>query len=243
MILAQIRIVLVEPSHPGNIGGVARAMKNMGLSQLCLVKPQFFPHDEATARAAGAVDVLDHAVVYQRLSEAISDCQWVIGCTALLRNTEQKALTPREAAARINKTYPSANVAFIFGRESSGLTNQELQQCHAQLQIPANPVYSSLNLATAVQIISYELWLMAQAALPKSQVDNHADYASVAQQENFYRRLDELMTATGFYNPHNPRSLHKKIRGIFTRANLSAIEVNVLLGLLKSINERIRGEE
>lgn len=230
--LKNIRIILLETSHPGNIGACARAMKNMGLAELYLVKPKYFPHAEATSRAAHADDVLDKAIVCSDFLSAIQDCQWVVGCSATLRNTEQELLTPKTAIAEYQQHYAQAKIAFVFGRESTGLMNEELQLCHAQLQIPTAE-YSSLNLAMAVQIICYELWL-AQQTLP---VENSADFASVMQHEKLYNELENIMAATGFYNPDKPRSLDKKIRHIFTKAKLTTSEMNVLMGFLASLKK------
>ncbi|MFL6651385.1 MAG: RNA methyltransferase, partial [Sulfurifustaceae bacterium] len=153
-----IRVVLVRPSHPGNVGGVARAMKNMGLDQLRLVAPSSYPSPEAEARAADAADILARAVVCAELDEAIGTCHFIVGTTARSRRIEWPALNPADAAARLLQEAERGPVAVLFGHERTGLTNAELDRCHALVSIPANPEYPSLNLVCAVQIIAYEIY-------------------------------------------------------------------------------------
>jgi len=158
-LLKNIRIVLVNTSHPGNIGAAARAMKNMGLSRLYLVQPKDFPSLEAISRSAGALDVLDEAVVVDDLSQAISDCVWVAGTSARLRTIEWPILEPRECVQVSLENIDQGDIAIVFGRENSGLTNDELAKCNVLLHIPTNPDYSSLNIAAAVQVVCYEFRL------------------------------------------------------------------------------------
>ena len=167
MSLANIRIVLVNTSHPGNIGACARAMKTMGLSALTLVQPKIFPSAEAIARAAGAEDILDNASVCDSLGQALSGCVLVIGSSARARTIEWPLLIPRECASRLVQEAAHAPVALVFGREHSGLSNEELDRCHFLTRIPANPAFASLNIASAVQVFAYEI-LLAHAAPPRA---------------------------------------------------------------------------
>ncbi len=226
-----IRIVLVEPTHPGNIGASARAMKNMGLAHLHLVRPRHFPHAEATARASGADDLLARVRVHERLEDAVADCALVIGASARRRTIEWPTLTPREAAPKILATAAEAPVALLFGREHAGLTNAELDCCHALLHIPVNPEYPSLNLGAAVQVVAYELFLARQGTqVPKA---GHVP-ASAAAMEAFYRHLEETLVDIGFLNPDNPKQAMRRLRRLFNRAAPDEREVNLLRGILSA---------
>jgi len=226
-----IRIVLVEPTHPGNIGASARAMKNMGLAHLHLVRPRHFPHAEATARASGADDLLARARVHEDLETAIADCALVIGASARRRTIEWPTLTPREAAPRVLATAAEAPVALLFGREHAGLTNAELDRCHALLHIPVDPAYPSLNLGAAVQVVAYELFLARQAA--EASRPTHVP-APAAAMEAFYRHLEETLVDIGFLDPDNPKQAMRRLRRLFNRAAPDAQEVNLLRGILSA---------
>ncbi len=234
--LDAVRIVLVETTHPGNIGATARAMKNMGLSDLRLLRPRHFPDGDARARASGATDVLEAARVHDELDEAIGDCGLVIGASARLRSLAWPMTTPREAAATIVSQSPSTSVAVLFGREKSGLTNEEMQRCRLLMHIPANPVYTSLNLAMAVQVLAYELWI---AAGGESHGGQEAEFplATNAEVERFYRHLEEVLLQTGFLDPNNPRQLISRLRRLFGRIDLDQNEVNILRGILASVQQ------
>ena len=239
----RLLIVLVGTQHPGNIGSAARAMKTMGLSRLVLVAPLQFPHPDAYALAAGANDVLEAAIRVDTLAEAIADCRLVLGCTARSRRIALEELHPRQAAARaLMAVETGAEVAIVFGRERTGLENDELQLCHAAVHIPANPEYSSLNLAAAVQILAYELrvaWLTD--AVPPSTLAVGAAHlhevrseppATHAQVEGFFSQLAETLDAIDFHKGRTPATAMRKFRRLFLRADLDARDVRLLRGLL-----------
>ena len=229
-----VRIVLVGTTHPGNIGAAARAMRTMGLDRLSLVAPREFPSPEATARAAGADDVLESARVCATLDEALAGCRFVIGASARLRALPWPAVTPREAAPRLLAEGAHGEAAVVFGRESSGLTNEELARCHALLHIPTNPEYSSLNLAMAVQVVAYELRLAAleEGAPEQERTD---PLASAEELERFYGHLERTLVAAGFLNPANPRHLMLRLRRLFNRALPEENEVRILRGVLSAL--------
>ncbi|WP_411369097.1 tRNA (cytosine(32)/uridine(32)-2'-O)-methyltransferase TrmJ [Pseudidiomarina salilacus] len=238
--LDNIRIVLVNTSHTGNIGSVARAMKTMGLSQLTLVDPVQAPDSHASALAAGATDVLHHANIVSSLSEAISDCGMVIGTSARNRTLDWPLLGPREAASQLLAESAHYQVALVFGRESSGLTNEELQQCTHHVHIPSNPDYSSLNLAMAVQTLAYELrmqWLEAD----EQSVVAESEYPLTEDLERFYLHLEQTLTDTGFIIHNHPGQVMAKLRRLFTRARPEVNELNILRGILASIDKQTRG--
>lgn len=259
-VLTNVRFVLVEPSHPGNVGGVARAMKTMGLSRLALVRPEQFPSAEATARASGADDVLYHAALFEDLSAAVADCVLTVGTSARRRTLEWPELSPREAATVLLEAAALGPVAVVLGRESSGLTNAELERCQYLLRIPANPEYSSLNLAAAAQVVAYELRVAAMGtALPATggrataagidrQVgavsrpeglaapqDVGVAVATAAELEGLLAHLEETATAIGFLDPAAPRYLMRRLWRLFHRARLDRTEVNILRGFLKAV--------
>lgn len=235
--LDHFRIVLVNTSHPGNIGSVARAMKTMGLAELYLVSPVHFPHAKAYEMASGASEVLDTAVVVDTLTEALLDCNFVIGTSARARSIPWPLLTPRNLAEKIKQEHAHSKVAIVFGREQSGLTNKELESCHMHVQIPANPNYSSLNIASAVQIIAYELRLIFQDC----NLQNNApwDYrpATMEEMERFFKHLQEVLIQIGFLKMNAPRRLMRRMRRLFLRAQLDAMEMNMLRGMLTAVQE------
>ena len=238
MILNRIRIVLVATSHAGNIGAAARAMKTMGLSRLVLVAPQSFPDPEATARAVGAENILQAAQVTASLDEAIRDCQLVIGTSARSRRIAWPTLSPDAAAARTLGEAATHEVAILFGRERTGLTNEELDRCHALVHIPTDPEFSSLNLAAAVQIVAYELRraMPATTDLPGPVTDALGEpLASAAEVQRFYEHLERVMTETGFLDPENPKLLMRRLMRLYNRAQLTTNEVNILRGILTAV--------
>ncbi|BDU17435.1 RNA methyltransferase [Lysobacter auxotrophicus] len=239
----RLRIVLVGTQHPGNMGSAARAMKTMGLARLVLVAPEKRPNEESYALAAGADDVLGDAVICQTLAEAVADCRMVLGCTARSRRVQLEELMPREAAARaVAQAGAGAEVALVFGRERTGLTNDELQLCHASVHIPANPDYSSLNLAAAVQVLSYELRLAlldaasgegnADADAAAAQEDPRELPASHAELEGFFAQLADTLDAIDFHKGRAPESAMRKLRRLYLRAGLDVREVRILRGIL-----------
>jgi len=242
-LLDRIRIVLVEPTHPGNIGGVARAMKNMGLERLFLVAPRQFPSEEATARASGADDVLEQATVVPRLNDALVGCHPVVGTTARHRSIEWPTMAPKAMAEILVSGASETDIAIVFGRESGGLTNQELDRCHWRVEIPANTEYPSLNLACAVQIIAYEVKLAADASTGvEKNEESGADTPPVGQHsmEAFYTHLEQVMIETGFLNPSQPRKLMRRLRRLFNRAAPTETEMNILRGILTAVQEQVR---
>ena len=235
--LDQIRIVLVNTSHTGNMGSAARAMKTMGLTQLVLVDPQALPDDNAIALAAGASDVLVNARIVPTLDDAIADCGLVIGTSARSRTLSWPMLDPREAGEKLVTERMKHPVALVFGRERTGLTNDELQKCHYHVAIPANPEYSSLNLAMAVQTLCYEVrmrWLQDQ--LPESD-EERVDYPSAQQLEGFYLHLEQTLQKTGFITEEHPGHVMSKLRRLFNRARPEVVELNILRGILTSVQK------
>lgn len=231
-LLANIRIVLCQTSHPGNIGSTARAMKTMGLSRLVLVAPKHFPHAEADALASGATDVLASAMVAATLDEALAGTVLSIGMTARRRDLSHCMLGLREAAQRMLDTAPTGEVALVFGTEMFGLSNDELDRCQLAAHIPTNPDYSSLNLAAAVQVAAYELAMTAAAWSVPDQPQR--ELASHDELERFYAHLEQSMIAARFLNPDMPKRLMTRLRRLFARAQLEKEEVNILRGVLTS---------
>lgn len=246
--LGSIRVVLVRPTHPGNIGGAARAMKNMGLERLYLVAPVDPSSDAAVARAADAADVLARARVCDELDEAIGDCHFVIGTTARPRRIEWPVLEPRACAARLLHEAAVGNVAVVFGAERAGLTNEELDRCHLVGYIPSSPAYPSLNLAGAVQILAYEIFRAAgadataietQVAAP-AQGGSGEPAATSDEMAHFYRHLRQVLVQTGFIDPANPRLLMRRLRRLFNRARPDRNELNILRGILTAVQQSAR---
>lgn len=241
LLLSRVRIVLCRPSHPGNIGAAARAMKTMGLSSLHMVSPRQFPDPEADARATAAVDVLQEAKIHERLSDALSGCVHAVALSARRRDLGPVSADVRAVSAELLGLAESGEVALVFGNETTGLSNEEVMQCQASVCIPANPAFSSLNLGAAVQILCYELRMAAYGErLP--QVDAGATPfsstpATLAELEGFYGHLETVMTATGFYNPAQPGRLLPKLRRLFGRARLEKDEINILRGLLAATQQ------
>lgn len=245
-----VRIVLVETSHPGNIGATARAMKNMTLSDLALVSPQEHPGGEgkARARASGATDILYGAVKYDSLADAIADCDLVIGASARLRSVTWPELNPREMAEKIFAVGEQTNTkdersltfektAIVFGREDAGLTNEEMDLCQFLVHIPANAEYTSLNIAAAVQVLCYELHMTAllhEGSIAKAA--NEHPMATSQEIEYFYEHLEQTLVDMNFLNRSNPMQLMRRLRKLFNRCGLDKIEVSILRGILTSIS-------
>lgn len=230
-IFNNIRVVLCQTSHPGNIGSTARAMKTMGLSRLYLVNPQHFPDTQATALAVNASDVLDHAIVTASLDQAVVDCQFVIGVSGKERALSQQVMTVRAAAAEISTMATHQQVALVFGTEMSGLSNAEADRCQLLATIPANPAYTSLNLAQAVQIMCYEV----RMAISDGQLhfnEKPAELASQDDLERFYVHLQQVLEHIGYINPRAPKKLFERMRRLYARARLEKEEVNLLRGIL-----------
>lgn len=241
--LHNIRIVLVETSHTGNMGSVARAMKTMGLSNLYLVNPLVKPDSQAIALAAGASDVIGEAHIVDTLDEALAGCSLVVGTSARSRSLPWPMLDPRECGVKSVQEGQQAPVALVFGRERVGLTNEELQKCHYHLAIAANPEYSSLNLAMAVQIIAYEVRMAflqwQEAAQPEYDA---SPYPLVEDLERFYQHMEKMMTGSGFIREGSPGQVMSKMRRLFTRARPERDELNILRGMLSSL-EKPKGQK
>ena len=241
MMLENIRIILVNTSHTGNIGSAARAMKTMGLSQLVLVDPVQPPDGKSTALAAGAVDILANLRIVPTLAEAISDCSLVIGTSARPRTLSWPMLDPRQAGQKLADGAVKGTVALVFGRERTGLTNEELQQCHYHVNIPANPEYSSLNVAMAVQTLCYEIrmsWLAQQESA--AAVEDDAEYPPQASMELFYTHLEETLRQTQFLHSDHPGHVMMRLRRMFTRLRPDNNELNILRGILTSVQKTLR---
>lgn len=231
--LANIRIVLVETSHPGNIGAIARAMKNMALSQLYLVKPKIFPSADATARASGADDILASAVICDTLIEAVADCEIVMGASARDRTIGWPTLVAKQCAEQALKDAQNNQVALVFGRENSGLTNAEMDCCQYLIRIPCNKDFSSLNLAAAVQVFTYELFSRASQQIEEEAVSASEPLATSAQIEGFYQHLQETLTAIDFIQSGQSNSVMRRLRRLYSRSRLSTREVDILRGILR----------
>ena len=245
--LSSIRIVLIQTFHPGNIGSAARAMKTMGLTNLWLVNPKAYPHDDATAMAAGATDVLDQARIVSSLEEAIGDCKLVIGTSARERTFSLPLLLPETCADMLVSESQSGQVALVFGRERMGLLNDEIQQCHFQVNIPANPDYPVLNIASAIQILCYEMLRTlnrsqegdqdVRMTTPTAVSDNAADdYPLVEDLNRFFEHLESSMTHIGFLKPLHEGQTMARFQRLFRRARLERKELQLLRGMLSRMD-------
>jgi tRNA (cytidine32/uridine32-2'-O)-methyltransferase len=241
--LENIRIVLVHTSHTGNIGSAARAMKTMGLSQLVLVNPVSAPDGKSNALAAGAGDVLANAKIVSTLAEAVADCGLVIGTSARSRTLSWPMLEPRGCGEKMINEVSNYPVALVFGRENNGLSNDELQQCHFHVCIPANPEYSSLNLAAAVQTLCYEV-RMAYLNLTRSQYSENQssdnEYPLAEDLEGFYSHLEQTLIKTNFIIAKHPGMVMSKLRRLYNRARPETQELNILRGILASVDKSIK---
>ncbi|AMO56933.1 tRNA (cytidine/uridine-2'-O-)-methyltransferase [Endozoicomonas montiporae] len=234
--LSTIRIILINTFHPGNIGSAARAMKTMGLSDLCLVTPQRYPDAEADAMAAGAMDVLENARVFASLDDAIADCSLVIGTSARSRNSaSNRPMLEAEACAEaLLKESMNQPVALVFGQETMGLTNEELEKCHFHTCIDANPDYPVLNVASAIQILCYEL-RKASVRFEQANIQpKQAHYPLQEELERFYLHLEQTLTDIDFIIQQHPGKVMKRLRRLFNRARPESKELNMLRGILSS---------
>jgi len=240
-ILSNIKIVLVETSHPGNIGAAARAMKNMGLSNLVLVNPKVFPSSEATSRASGADNILAAATVCSSLQEALEPCELVLGASARIRHLGWSEVGPKKGCELAIATAKDAPVALVFGRENSGLTNEELELCHHLLHIPTNPDFSSLNVASAVQVLCYEVYsaVIGEQVIESPEVEDRP--ATSQEFEGFFDHLLKTLEKTEFLELYKTKRLQQRIRRIFYRSELNRTEVNILRGILTAVNNKIEG--
>jgi tRNA (cytidine32/uridine32-2'-O)-methyltransferase len=236
--LTPVRIVLVNPTDPGNIGAAARAMKTMGLKRLYLVAPKAFPHPAASVRASNALDILAEAMVVDTLEEALCNCHCVFGTSTRQRELYWVSVSARDAAEKIVKKMPQQEIAILFGRERSGLTNQELQLCHLQITIPTNPDYNSLNLASAVQIICYEV-LMAFLQRQGSGMAKQRDLATVEQLEYFYQHLNNVLMEVEFLHTVRSQHIMYRLRRLFSRTVPDATEIKILRGILSAVQKKL----
>ena len=236
------RFLLLNTSHPGNIGASARAMKTMGLGELCLVEPKAYPSAEATARASGADDLLARARVFDSLDDALQGCNLVIGASARARSIPCPLLDPRECAAMIAEQGDGGQAAVLFGNEQSGLSNAEMDRCQYLVRIPANPDYSSLNLAAAVQILAYEVRMagLSQAGDVAGEQPQRVPVDS-AEMERFYRHLEQVLVELDFLDPENPRQLMRRLRRLYSRAGPDSNEMNILRGILTATQHKCGG--
>ncbi|MGC1507894.1 RNA methyltransferase [Ketobacter sp.] len=252
--LNRLRIVMINTSDSGNIGAAARAMKTMGVSDLCLVAPKEYPTAKATARATGAADLLHRATVVDTLEQAIGDCQLVFGTSARMRTIPWPLMTPREAAQVVMNEPQGADIAIVFGREDAGLTNEELRRCHYHISIPGNEAYSVLNIAAAVQVICYEMRMNALAS-KESEQDGAAalmmplefrewDEPLVTSEdmERFMKHFEETLLDIGFYDPNNPKQLITRARRLFMRTRMDRLEMNLMRGVLSTVQKRVKKE-
>lgn len=237
-LLQGVRVVLINTTHPGNIGASARAMKVMGLTRLHLVTPKIFPHADATARASGADELLQHATLHASLDSAIAGCGLVLGTSARLRSLAMPQLDARAAARRALSEAGQHEVALLFGRERYGLTNEEMQRCHMLVHIPSNPGYSSLNLAQAVQILGYELRMAALGGDGQALDALGWDPVDGLQMERFYEHLQQTLIDIRFLNPEQPKKLMMRLRRLFNRARPDQNEINILRGILTAAQQR-----
>lgn len=240
-----VRIILVETSHPGNIGATARAMKNMGLTELVLVAPKQFPHEKAFFRAASAEDVVHQARVVETVDEAIADCQLIIGTSARDRRIPWPMLNPDACGEKVSAASEAGHkVGLLFGREASGLKNEELQKCHYHVNIPTGKAYSSLNLAMAVQVITYEI-LQARLNSNSGEAEDVWDMplADAAGVEHFFDHLERTLIEVGFHDPDNPRQLLTRFRRLFNRVHMDQMEVNMFRGFLSAINKIVGNKD
>lgn len=234
-----IRVVLVDPKHPGNIGAVARAMKNMGLNELHLVRPKAFPDPEATARASGADDVLDAARVHEEFDHAIADCGLVVGTSSRHRYLTFDLVEPRECAQLVAEAAQVGNVALVFGSEKYGLLNVELARCHRLVTIPTAGEYASLNLAMAVQVVAYEVMLATRAGAPTPPPPD-VPFATGREMELLYDHFGRVLEEIEFRDRTGGGQLMARIRRLFNRARLDQNEMNILRGILTAVQSRRR---
>ena len=226
--MGNIRVVLSHTTHPGNIGAAARAMKTMGLSHLYLINPRHFPDPQAEAMAAGADDILQNAVVCSSIDEALQGVVFTVAMTARLRDISIEVKTPREAMPEVLQQAATQPVALLFGTEMSGLTNEEMGKAQLGVNIPANPDFSSLNIAAAVQVMAYELAVVAQNFTPAVQEIEPASYERV---EGLYAHLEKTLFEIGFFTTQNPARLMQRLRRLYSRTRLEDEEINILRGM------------
>jgi tRNA (cytidine32/uridine32-2'-O)-methyltransferase len=236
----KIKIIMVGTTHPGNIGAAARAMNNMCFTQLVLVEPKCPIGEIAYARASGANSILDNRIIVPDLKTAIADCELVIGSTARLRSLQWPQLQPRELVPRITALGEQASTALVFGREHSGLTNEEIQCCNYVVSIPTNPKFSSLNVASAVQVLCYEIFSSLAEIAPLQVTDEHEQVATSADVEGYFEHLQQVLESTDFIDPEKPGLIMQRLRRLYLRCDMNKNEVNILRGMLTAINKKLK---
>lgn len=241
--LENIRIVLINTFHPGNIGSSARALKTMGLNQLYLVSPREFPHEEANRLAASAEDVLTSAVVVDTLFEAVADCKMVVISTVRERGYDLPVLTPEHCAEQLLESSKQGPVALVFGPERFGISNEDLSLGKYRVTIPSNPEYSSLNLAAAVQTLSYEIYKHSHQGCEKNTTSDSREQVSLQDMERFYTHLEQTYLSTGFINSKHPGQVVKRLRQLFARAQPDQMEMNILRGMLTSVDKIVEKKD
>ena len=243
--LENMRIVLVNTSHPGNIGAAARAMKNMGLSRLYLVEPKDHPSYEAYSRAAGADDVLAEAVITNSLTDALAGCVWVAATSARERTVQWPIYQPRRCAEVCLEQARLGDVAIVFGRERTGLTNEELEACNGLVHIPTNPEYNSLNVAAAVQVLCYEIRMAAlsqtQVGAEKVKIPREDLPATTEQLDGMYQHMYQMMEDIHFFGKTNPEVIMRRLKSLFNRARTTRREVAILRGIFSAAQGRKSG--
>lgn len=233
-----IRFVLVGTTHPGNIGSTARAMKNMALARLFLVNPRVFPHSDATVRASNAQDVLAAATVCDSIENAVADCSLVLGSSNRNRKVPLPVYSPRQCAELIaSHATNSQQVAVLFGQERVGLLNEELDHCHGMIQIPTNPDYSSLNLASAAQLIAYEIFC---AAASPAKIEQSSEPATAMDLERLYEHLERTLIGIEFLDPQQPKHLMRRMRRMIAKIQPDMTELNILRGILSAVDRQTR---
>lgn len=248
-----IRVVMVNTTHPGNIGSAARAMKTMGLGRLYLVDPKTFPSEEAVWLASGAVDVLENATVVKTLKEAVSDCGLVVGTSARLRRIPWPVFEPRRCGEVVTAESQRNEVAIVFGREAMGLSNEELQMCNFHVNIPGNPEYEVLNVAAAIQLICYEVRMAhleleragetsQENTIPIEWIRWDEPIASHDEVEKFHDHLTEVLLELEFFDPDNPKQVLTRLKRLFNRSRMDKTELNIMRGVLSRIQAMLRGE-
>ncbi|MDH3634670.1 MAG: RNA methyltransferase [Gammaproteobacteria bacterium] len=239
MKLHNIKIVMVGTTHPGNIGAAARAMNNMCFSHLSLVDPQCPIGETAYARASGANGILDKRETCSDLSQAIEDCSLVVAASARRRSLPWPELSPAELAVKLDSMADSNHAALVFGREHSGLTNEEIQVCNQMVCIPANPEFSSLNLASAIQILCYEIYARLGNTMPPAKApDAHDLPAPNAEVEGYIQHLEKTLKGCGYLDPGQPGMIMQRLRRLYLRSELTRNEINILRGMLTAIEKQ-----
>ena len=239
MKLQNIKIVMVGTTHPGNIGAAARAMNNMCIGRLSLVDPQCPIGETAYARASGANGILDNREIYSDLPQAIENCSLVVAASARRRSLPWPELSPAELAAKLDSMDDSSHIALVFGREHSGLTNEEIQHCNQMVCIPANPKFSSLNLASAIQILCYEIYARLGETEPSTRAPGAHDLpAPNAEVEGFIQHLERTLNACGYLDPDQPGLIMQRLRRLYLRSELTRNEINILRGMLTAIEKQ-----